>query len=239
MNSRLLRRLGAQVRTQWAGLLTIFLLLTAGTAYALPGSNTVLSGDIVNGEVTSADVADESLTGRDARQLSASDIEKGSFGTSQVAESSFGTVPLASQAGAGRTLSKWCSESSSYVDCGSLPVDLARSGRILVIASVDTGGNDYADDVRGPCRLEVDGAPIATSETYFKYDAEGARTPFGYAPEGAGQSATLTAVTDAYPPGRKVIGVECALVASGEALNGDDGDASASTDISVFTLSDR
>jgi hypothetical protein len=202
MNSHVLRRVAAQLKDQWAGALTIVLLLTAGTAHALPGSNTVSSADIANGQVSSVDVADGSLTGRDARILSASDIEKGSLGTGQVSESTLGTVPLASQAGAGRTSSKWCDESSSYTDCGSLPVDLARSGRILVIATVDTSGNDFADDVRGPCRLEVDGAPIAASETYFKYDAEGARTPFGYAPEGAGQSATLSAVTDAYPPGR-------------------------------------
>jgi len=239
MKRQMPRRVAAQLRAQWAGLLTILLLLTAGTAYALPGSNTVTSADIVNGQVASIDVADESLTGRDAGVLSASDIQKNSLGTGQVAESSFRVVPVARQAGAGRTKLSGCRESPHWVNCGSQPVNLADPGRMLLVAAVDTSTSWFADDVRGSCRLEVNGAPILASETYFKYDDEGERTPFLDAVEGAGQSATLTAVTDVYPTGRQEVGVECALVASGEAINGDDGTVWASVDLSVVTLSDR
>ena len=44
------------VRRQWIGTLTLFLVLTGGTAYALDGQNTVFSDDIVNGEVKVADI---------------------------------------------------------------------------------------------------------------------------------------------------------------------------------------
>ena len=42
-------------------------MLTGGTAYALDGSNTVFSDDIVNGEVRTADIRDANLTTADIR----------------------------------------------------------------------------------------------------------------------------------------------------------------------------
>src|SRR4051812_8147085 len=50
------RKLLAHLRGQWIGALALLLVLTGGTAYALDGSNTVFSDDIVNGEVKVADV---------------------------------------------------------------------------------------------------------------------------------------------------------------------------------------
>lgn len=239
MRTETLRRTAVQLSAQWAGFLTIFLVLTAGSAYALDGTNTVFSNDIVDGAVTTADVANGSLTGRDAWTLHAGDIAIDGLGTGQVSESSLGAVPVADQAGMGRFGGGGvCSESSSYVDCGRQSVDLAKPGRLLIIAAVNTGTGYFVEDVRGPCRLEVNGAPIEASETYFKYDDEGEETPIFDAVEGAGQAATLTAVSHVYPIGRQVVGVECALVGDGEAINGDDGHASASTDISVVALSD-
>lgn len=237
--SESLLRIARHFRDQWAAFLAMFLVLTAGSAYALDGTDTVFSDDIVDGQVSAADVADGSLTGRDVRNLSSIDIAPDTLGTGQVSESSLEIVPVASQAGSGRTGSGGCGESTTYVDCGRLTVDLAKPGRLLIIAAVNTGTGLFADDVKGPCRLKVNGAPIEASETYFKYDDEGEVTPFGAEPEGAGQSATLTAVSHVYPTGRQAVGVECALVASGEALNGEDGHASAGVDISVVALSDR
>ena len=48
----------AHLRQQWLGALAVALVLTGGTAYALDGSNTVFSDDIVNGEVRTADIRD-------------------------------------------------------------------------------------------------------------------------------------------------------------------------------------
>ncbi|MGH2987704.1 MAG: hypothetical protein ACRDLO_13600 [Solirubrobacterales bacterium] len=49
-------RVRTLVRQQWVGLIALFLVLTGGSAYALDGSNTVFSDDIVDGEVKVADV---------------------------------------------------------------------------------------------------------------------------------------------------------------------------------------
>ena len=50
----MLRRLGSHLRDQWMGALALFLVIAGGTAYA---ANTVLSSDIVDGQVKTPDLA--------------------------------------------------------------------------------------------------------------------------------------------------------------------------------------
>jgi hypothetical protein len=52
------------------GALALFLVLTGGTAFALDGSNTVFSDDIVNNEVKTADIRDANVTMADLRPAS-------------------------------------------------------------------------------------------------------------------------------------------------------------------------
>jgi hypothetical protein len=47
--------------------IALFLVLTGGAAYALDGSNTVFSDDIVNGEVRNGDIRDGNVTTADLR----------------------------------------------------------------------------------------------------------------------------------------------------------------------------
>jgi hypothetical protein len=54
-------KIRALVQRQWAGLIALFLVLSGGSAYALDGSNTVFSDDIVNGEVKNPDVASNAI----------------------------------------------------------------------------------------------------------------------------------------------------------------------------------
>ena len=90
----MLRRIGSQIK-DWAGVLALFLVLAGGTAYA---ANTIISSDIVdgqvktvdlgsaavtvdklaNGSVTSDKVKDASLAGRDVldNSLKGSDIDE-------------------------------------------------------------------------------------------------------------------------------------------------------------------
>jgi hypothetical protein len=56
------RRLASHVRDQWMGALALFLVLTGGSAFALAGSNTVFSDDIVNGQVKGTDVNESTLS---------------------------------------------------------------------------------------------------------------------------------------------------------------------------------
>ena len=104
----MLRRLGSHIRNQWAGFLALFLVLTGGTAYALNGSNTVFSDDIVNGQVLSGDVKDNGLTANDIAQntlgfretatSAADEIEYGSIDEWDVADNSLGFRETATSA---------------------------------------------------------------------------------------------------------------------------------------------
>src|SRR4029079_4769259 len=68
-------RLFAHLRQQWLGALAVLLLLTGGTAYALDGSNTVFTDDIVNGEVRTADLATAGVTGAKIADNSVADAD--------------------------------------------------------------------------------------------------------------------------------------------------------------------
>ncbi len=65
--------------------LSLFLVLTGGTAFALSGSNTVFSDDITDGEVKNPDIAQNSIGG--------GKVVNGSLGGLDVNESSLGKVP--------------------------------------------------------------------------------------------------------------------------------------------------
>ena len=58
----MVRTFFTHLRRQWMGALALFLVLTGGTAYALDGSNTVFTDDIVNGEVKTGDIRDANIT---------------------------------------------------------------------------------------------------------------------------------------------------------------------------------
>jgi hypothetical protein len=72
MSRRILRHLRSHVIAYVA----LFFALTAGTAMALPGTNTVDSGDIINGQVKSADIANDKVNTIDLQdnQVRSSDV---------------------------------------------------------------------------------------------------------------------------------------------------------------------
>lgn len=74
-------------RSAILGYAVLTLILTAGAAQGLAGTNTVTSDDIVNESLTSADVKNEALTSSDIRNesLTGSDIRNGSLTGSDVA----------------------------------------------------------------------------------------------------------------------------------------------------------
>jgi len=76
------------LRQQWLGALAVLLVVTGGTAYALDGSNTVFSDDIVNGEVKSADLAVDSVaSGKIAdQQVKNADLGAGASSSNTIAD---------------------------------------------------------------------------------------------------------------------------------------------------------
>jgi hypothetical protein len=57
----MLRRIGGLLSSNVLGLIALFLALGGGVAYALPGVNTVNSGDIINNQVKGADIDESTL----------------------------------------------------------------------------------------------------------------------------------------------------------------------------------
>jgi hypothetical protein len=75
------------LRRQWTGTLALFLVLTGGTAYALDGSNTVFTDDIVNGEVKVADIGQGAVATEEIvnGQVKAADIGDGEVKSAEIA----------------------------------------------------------------------------------------------------------------------------------------------------------
>ena len=84
-----MRRVGRHFRSNVVGYLGVFLALT-GTAVALPGTNTVDSGDIINGEVKRPDIAGSAVNG--------SAIADGSVGSLDLRDGGVANADLATDA---------------------------------------------------------------------------------------------------------------------------------------------
>ncbi len=77
-----------------------------GTAVALPGTNTVNSGDIVNNTIRSKDVKNNNLRGKDVKNgsLGGRDVKNDSLTGADINEGTLGTVPNANHATTADTL---------------------------------------------------------------------------------------------------------------------------------------
>lgn len=116
------------------GWVVVLALCTAGAAQALPGTSTVDSGDIVNGQVKRADIGGNAVTGAKVADgsLGASDLAFKSIGTDQLADRSVDADVLGVDAVRGY-----------HVANGSLTgLDLAQNNSI-------TGGHVAADTITG------------------------------------------------------------------------------------------
>ena len=80
-------KLLAHLRQQWIGVIALLLVLTGGTAYALDGSNTVFTDDLVNGDVKAADIGQGAVATDEIanNQVKASDIGNGEVKAADIA----------------------------------------------------------------------------------------------------------------------------------------------------------
>src|SRR5215216_6371918 len=119
-------RIRNYIRQHHVGLLALFLALTGGTAYALDGSNTVFSDDIVNAEVQTADIDNDLL----------------------------GQVPSAALGGTGRWRGGNTGDpgSTAFHTCAFVSIDLPSTSRVL-ITGVANARIKSAGDAAGSCRV--------------------------------------------------------------------------------------
>lgn len=146
-------KLFAHLRQQWLGALALLLLLTGGTAYALDGSNTVFTDDIVNGDVRTADLANAGVTRAKIADgaVDSAKIADGSVADADFAGASFvhaQTVRLHDNPGGaadsatlfriGRvSQSAFCSAESGGALRGGVEVGVNQAGATLVAGDFD------------------------------------------------------------------------------------------------------
>jgi hypothetical protein len=94
------RRIMGHLRTHVIAYVALFFALTGGTAFALTGSNTVFSDDIVNGEVKTADIGGGEVRSPDILDsgVKATDIADGHVRSPEIADGAVGTSELGANA---------------------------------------------------------------------------------------------------------------------------------------------
>jgi hypothetical protein len=170
-------RIHGHIRSNVVGYVALFLVLTGGTAYALDGSNTVFTDDIVNGEVTNADIAAGAVDGTKVLNgsITGPEVQNDSLTGLDINEATLGEVPNSAALG-GKSLSRLENIGASSVNtngcdpantasltCASQSVTSPAGSRFLVNASGSWFGIDNdlgADNNRssaGTCRLAQSG----------------------------------------------------------------------------------
>jgi hypothetical protein len=165
------------IRGNVVGYVALFLVLTGGTAYALDGSNTVFTDDIVNGEVQAPDIGPNAVSSGKVlnASLSGSDMRDDSITGLDVNESTLGQVPNSAALG-GKSLAQienigsssfsqaGCDPvSSASVTCASEDVTSPAGSRFLITASGSwfgfdtTLGGDNNRSTAGSCLLAQSG----------------------------------------------------------------------------------
>ena len=198
-------KLSGHIRGNVVGYIALFVALS-GTAAALPGKNSVDSGDIINGEVKKQDVGldavageevvNESLTGADIGDgsLSGGEFPSNAIGGAKIDESSLGQVPSATVGGYGRsTNTNGCNPSSqTFVDCGFVSMVLPQASRVLVIGSA-RAYNSSGSTGFGYCRLVTSRGVIDGTNMGVYKDTQ----------------VSMSAVTGQLTGGQLDVGVEC------------------------------
>ena len=184
MNTRIVRPLERFAR------ITLILILSGETAYALDGHNTVFTDDIVNGEVKTADIGDGQVRGVDVANdttgfaLRGADLANGSLTGADVDESTHGQVPEALAAtlgGLGRSTSNHgCDpESETLETCATVSMTLPAPGRVHLIGRVRAITDDGETVGYGSCNFGTNfSGPVTSSSVSIFVN----NTTFGQVP---------------------------------------------------------
>jgi hypothetical protein len=215
-----------------ASSIALFLVLTGGAAYALDGSNTVFSDDIVDGEVktpditnaavvtdklaqaavTSGKVKNDNLTGGDVadESLTGLDVAFNTLKGADIDESTLGQVPSALFGGVGRWKGggRCDPENMAFVDCGFVTLNLPRGDqlgpqpRVLINGAVGASHEAGSDEGHGACRLATS-LNTALDASQVPVLVTDSTVPQN-APPPSGGTIPLTAVTPPLPGDRPI-----------------------------------
>jgi hypothetical protein len=121
---------------------TALFVALGGSAYAV---SEITSGDIKNESIRSADL-------RNRKAVKGADVRRDALGGKEIAEQSLNSSRFAPMTGSAPGA---CNpESSTFLDCASVTINLQRASRVLVIA---TGGQrSEGGPAKAECQLRVD-----------------------------------------------------------------------------------
>jgi hypothetical protein len=158
-------RLFAHLRQQWLGALALLLLLTGGTAYALDGSNTVFTDDIVNGDVRTADLADGAVT--DAKLADASFVHAQTVRLRDASPAGSGDSAVLFRIGRVQQ-SAFCFAENDGTLRGGIEVGVQQAGATLVAGDFDVDLIPF--DVQFINTAASDAGPVATQTPFSVLD---------------------------------------------------------------------
>ena len=154
----------------------------SGTAVALPGINTVDSGDIKNSTIRSKDVRNNNLKGSDVRNgsLTGTDVKNDSLTGADINESTLGQVPSANTANSANS----ANTANTATNAGNSSTVGGNAVRVFSLFGVTNVGETLLLDLNG---LQIFGSCTAGSVTLtartttgdseisaFSHDASGA-----------------------------------------------------------------
>jgi hypothetical protein len=137
------RRILGHLRTHVIAYVALFFALTGGTAFALSGSNTVFTDDIVNGEVKSADIGADEVKSPDILNngvktadiadghVRSPDIQDDAVGSSEIADNAVDSSEIAANAVGSSKIAANAVDSSKIAD---LAVTTGKLGGASVTA---------------------------------------------------------------------------------------------------------
>jgi hypothetical protein len=211
------KRIRMHLRSNVVGYVALFCFAISGTAAALPGTNTVDSADIVNGQVRNGDlganavrsgkIADQQVLTSDlgASAVTGDQVLDNALTGTDVAENTLGPVPAALRAdlgglGRGGPAQDTCNPAGvGFATCATVGLTVPGTTRALVLGRVRAVREGGDDSAAGHCRLgEGIVGPISSTDELIALFQDHEQDVY-----------TLVGVSPLLGPGTHSFGIDC------------------------------
>jgi hypothetical protein len=165
-------------------------------AYPAP---TIAPNAVGSDEVASNSIGSDELK---PDSVGSEEVKPDSLGGGDIQESTLGEVPAATLGGIGRYgFDGGCNpETTAFVPCSVVNVNLPKPARMLVIGTAQAHGNpDSGTAASAHCRIGTTSGPVEASKDFVRITHD----------EGLYDNLTVMAVTGVFPAGSHSLGIDC------------------------------